>query len=252
MPAWLTALGAAAKAAAPYAAQAGLALGQGYMDRRAQERAFEQNRQFWFERFEKEAQYNSPVQQKARMQAAGLNPALMYKGGQTGGNVSGGSAQGKIAERYALTELAKMSAEVKKIQAETNNIAADTSLKGQKGELYTEQKAGLLLDNAMKQVQYGEYSEQQKQITAKLTADALAATAQRQKLESEKANMDKQNAIMEKELQMYQKVYQNYLNLGMDPNSGVLQQIFQGLINLGTKLYGVYNDPNFVRPSESF
>jgi hypothetical protein len=124
-------------------------------------------------------------------------------------------------------------------------------LKGQKGELYTEQKAGLVLDNAMKEIQYGEYTEQQKQITAKLTADALAATAQREKLESEKANMDKQNAIMEKELQMYQKVYQNYLNLGMDPNSGVLQQIFQGLINLGTRLYGTYNDPNFVRPSES-
>jgi hypothetical protein len=113
IPAWLTAkaVGSAIGKAAPYA----LSIGQGYMDRRAQERAFEQNKQFWFERFEKEAQYNSPVQQKARMQAAGLNPALMYKGGQTGGSVSGGSAQGKIAERYQMTELAKMSAEVGRI-----------------------------------------------------------------------------------------------------------------------------------------
>lgn len=99
--------------------QAGLAGGQYLLDQRAQKKAFEQNKQFWHERFDKEAQYNSPVQQKARMQAAGLSPALMYKGGQTGGNVSGGSAQGKIAEKAQLTELARMSAEVAKIKAQT-------------------------------------------------------------------------------------------------------------------------------------
>jgi hypothetical protein len=109
MPAWYL----------PYLAQAGLAGGQYLLDRRAQNKAFEQNKQFWHERFDKEAQYNSPVQQKARMQAAGLSPALMYKGGQTGGNVSGGSAQGKIAEKAQLTELARMSAEVAKIKAQT-------------------------------------------------------------------------------------------------------------------------------------
>jgi hypothetical protein len=102
-----------------FAIQAGLALGQYGLDRRAQKKAFEENKQFWHERFDKEAQYNSPVQQKARMQAAGLSPALMYKGGQTGGNVSGGSAQGKIAEKAQLTELARMSAEVAKIKAQT-------------------------------------------------------------------------------------------------------------------------------------
>jgi hypothetical protein len=101
------------------AIQAGLAGGQYLLDQRAQKKAFEQNKQFWHERFDKEAQYNSPVQQKARMQAAGLSPALMYKSGQTGGNVSGGSAQGKIAEKAQLTELARMSAEVAKIKAQT-------------------------------------------------------------------------------------------------------------------------------------
>ena len=109
------------------AMQAGLALGQSYLDKRAQDRAFEQNKQFWHERFDKEAQYNSPVQQKARMMQAGLNPALMYKGGQTGGNVSGGSAQGNIAEKYQLTELARMSAEVQKIKADTEKTDAEKS-----------------------------------------------------------------------------------------------------------------------------
>jgi hypothetical protein len=104
---------------ATFGLEAGLAGGQYLLDQRAQKKAFEQNKQFWHERFDKEAQYNSPVQQKARMQAAGLSPALMYKGGQTGGNVSGGSAQGKIAEKAQLTELARMSAEVAKIKAQT-------------------------------------------------------------------------------------------------------------------------------------
>ena len=50
---------------------------QNRLNKRAQDRAFEQNKQFWQERFDTEAKYNSPVEQKARMQAAGLNPALM-------------------------------------------------------------------------------------------------------------------------------------------------------------------------------
>jgi hypothetical protein len=103
----------------PLLIQAGLSAGQYFLDQRAQKKAFEQNKQFWHERFDKEAKYNSPVQQKARMEQAGLSPALMYKGGQTGGNVSGGSAQGKIAEKAQLTELARMSAEVAKIKAQT-------------------------------------------------------------------------------------------------------------------------------------
>jgi hypothetical protein len=109
----------------PLLIQAGLTAGQYLLDQRAQRKAFEQNKQFWHERFDKEAQYNSPVQQKARMQAAGLSPALMYKGGQTGGNVSGGSVQGKIAERAQLTELARMSAEVAKIKADTKKTLAE-------------------------------------------------------------------------------------------------------------------------------
>lgn len=103
-------------AVGPLIAQAALVAGQYALDRRAQKKAFEENKQFWHERFDKEAQYNSPVQQKARMQAAGLSPALMYKGGQTGGNVSGGGVSGKIAEKAQLLELAKMSAEVANIK----------------------------------------------------------------------------------------------------------------------------------------
>lgn len=240
MPGWIAALGAAAKAAAPVVKQAApyaLALGQGYMDRRAQERAFEQNKQFWFERFEKEAQYNSPVEQKARMIAAGLNPALMYKGGQTGGNVSGGSAQGKIAERYALTELAKMSAEVKKIKAEAENIEADTSLKGQKGELITEQKAAQVLNNAMLEIQKGTYNDRNKAEISKLVEDAIKATADRERAQSEAKSAAYQTELKKKEVEIYKKVHENMIRVGADPNSSWMNQIIQVLTNLGVNTY---------------
>ena len=114
--------------AAALGAGASLAGGiiQNRANRRAQDRAFEQNKQFWQERFDKEAQYNSPLQQKARMQAAGLNPALMYKiGAGGGGNVSSPSAQGKIAERYELGQLALQSAQVAKILEDTKRVKAE-------------------------------------------------------------------------------------------------------------------------------
>ena len=242
LPTWLTAkaIGQAAGKIAPYA----LGIGQSYMDRRAQERAFEQNKQFWFERFEKEAQYNSPVQQRARMMEAGLNPALMYKGGQTGGNVSGGSAQGKIAEKYALTELAKMSAEVGKIKAETDNINADTDLKGSKGELITQQKAGQILQNAMLEIQKGTYNERNVSEIKKLTEDALRATAERERAASQAVSAAYEAELKKKEVEIYKKVHENMIRIGADPNSSWMNQIIQILTNLGVNTYDYLNFKN--------
>jgi hypothetical protein len=65
--------------------------------------------------------YNSPVETRKRMEAAGLNPALMYGGNQTGGmsgavrtsSVSQGNAQ---APKVSLLEYASL----KKLGEETN------------------------------------------------------------------------------------------------------------------------------------
>jgi len=45
----------------------GTTIWQNRANRLAQDRAFEQNRLFWQERFDKEAKYSSPVQQMARL-----------------------------------------------------------------------------------------------------------------------------------------------------------------------------------------
>lgn len=104
----------------------GTTIWQNRANRRAQDRAFEQNKQFWQERFDKEAEYSSPVQQMARLKAAGLNPALMYKSGAGGaGNISGPSAQGKVAEKYDMAQLGLISAQTAKIMQDAKKAEAE-------------------------------------------------------------------------------------------------------------------------------
>lgn len=198
---------------------AGSTLLGSYLDKRAQDRAFEQNKQFWHERFDKEAQYNSPVQQKARMMAAGLNPALMYKGGQTGGSVTGGSAQGKIAERYQLTELAKMSAEVDAIRKNTEKVEAEKSFIEAKttGQGTLNEKA--VVDLAKAEIEKMYLDDKQKAGLDKLVAEAA------------KAMTEADTAAMKKEIfeGVNKKAYDSYgINLENTPVSMLLQAFMVG------------------------
>lgn len=108
------------------------------------------NRKFVVKRYDVERQdnladwhrqntYNSPVEARARYEQAGLNPALMYGGGQGGGNAqsvrgtSTGGAEGQAAQldigsffsakKLGLeTKIAK--AQIGKLDAETRGISA--------------------------------------------------------------------------------------------------------------------------------
>lgn len=65
---------------------------------RLAEKAFQRNRDFYWETWNATNQYNSPVQVMARMKEAGLNPALMYAG--AGGPAGGAPAsQGDTPQR---------------------------------------------------------------------------------------------------------------------------------------------------------
>jgi hypothetical protein len=198
-------------------------LGQAYLDRRAQERAFAQNQEFWHERFNTEAAYNHPVEQVNRLKEAGLNPALMYKQGAGGaGNISGPSAQGKVAEKYQLGELAKQSAEValikrqaEKVQSEADYVRSKTTGQGSLNETYA-------VDLAMKQIQKSYYTKYQKQGLQKLVNEVKKA-ANEADLVGNKADQ----ARMEKEL--YKKVYwEASQKLGVDLNKdkmGIYMQL---------------------------
>lgn len=189
---------------------------QNVANRRAQDRAFEQNKQFWQERFDTEARYNSPVQQMARYRAAGLNPALMYGGGAgSSGNVSAPSAQGKVAEKYDLANLAMMSAQTAEIVQKAQKTAAETAYVKAKttGQDTTNEK--LLLDLAIREVERDYVSKEKAQSFEKLVQEALKAKAQA--------------TTAEEELNILQSVHKRAAEQGIDTRSGAVNMIMQAL-----------------------
>lgn len=99
--------------------------------------------------------------QKGQMQAAGLNPGLMYGmsggGGQTAqvapGNVSGGNASGHSGEAMGM---AMMASQIGLMRAQADNIRADTEEK--KSGQYLKSVSGeqIALDNRLMEVLGGE------------------------------------------------------------------------------------------------
>lgn len=88
-----------------------------------QNRAMKKNKEWWNERFDKTNEYNNPVQQTARMREAGLNPALMYGGGQGGGTAQSPSTEGYQAPEQNIDQLSLISSQVE-------NLKKDSQLKG--------------------------------------------------------------------------------------------------------------------------
>ena len=195
------------------------------LNKRAQDRAFEQNKQFWQERFDKEAKYNSPVEQKARMQAAGLNPALMYKSGAGGGgNVTSPSAQGKIAERYELGQLALQSAQVAKIVEDTKRTKAEKDYITSKTEGQGTTNKIAVQNLVIKQVESLNAPAQVKNMLDKQVADIM--------LQAEKLNTQTQETQAKKNLNYkFEVLEKDMLKAGVDVTSGPFQTLKQWFIN---------------------
>ncbi len=202
------------------------------LNKRAQDRAFEQNKQFWQERFDTEAKYNSPVEQKARMQAAGLNPALMYKSGAGGGgNVSSPSAQGKIAERYELGQLALQSAQVAKIKEDTEKVKVEKDFISSKTEGQGTSNKIAIQDLAIKEIDQSNASEKQKLQLQNLTQDYL------NKVEQYNTQVQKTGVTAEQRKQAenlnyeFDKLKKSFIDVGIDRDSGIWQTIKMFLMN---------------------
>lgn len=195
------------------------------LNKRAQDRAFEQNKAFWQERFDKEAKYNSPVEQKARMQAAGLNPALMYKSGAGGGgNVSSPSAQGKVAERYELGQLALQSAQVAKIVEDTKRTKAEKDYITSKTEGQGTSNKIAVQDLTIKQVQATNAPEKVKNELTMQTKQIM--------LEAEKVSTQKEMTQEKKNLNYkFQTLEKDMIDAGVDVTSGPFQSLKQWYLN---------------------
>ena len=245
MPAFAIPAGAAAAKLGTAMIGAGVSAGttiyQNIANRRAQERAFQQNKQWWHERFDKEARYNHPVQQMARLKEAGLNPALMYKSGAGGaGSVSGPQSQGKIAEKYDLANLALMSAQTakmvndaKKSEAEAHLIKqntelskASTELTGLKGKGQETTNQRLLVDLAIANVDLEYKSKEKEQQYQKILQEAIKAKAEAAKAGSEADIAEIEKFIIE-------NVHKKAAELGIDTRTGIQGMIVQSIIKGG-------------------
>jgi len=198
---------------------------QNRLNKRAQDRAFEQNKAFWHERFDKEAQYNSPVEQSARLQAAGLNPALMYKGGAgSGGNVSGPSAQGKVAERYELGQLALQSAQVAKIQEDTDRVKAESDYIRSKTEGQGTTNKIAVQDLVIKTVDATNAPQKVKnqlELQTKQIALEAEKVSTQEQMTQEKKNLNYKFNTLEKDM----------IDAGVDVTSGPFQTFKQWYLN---------------------
>ena len=218
---------------------------QNVLNKRAQDRAFEQNKQFWHERFNKEAQYNSPVEQAARLRAAGLNPALMYKGGAgSGGNISGPSAQGKVAERYELGQLALQSAQVAKIQEDTERVKAEKEYIRSKTEGQGTANKTAVQDLMIKTVEALNVEEKIKnQLELQVQQILLEAekVSTQKEMTQEKQNLNYKFKTLEKEM----------IDAGVDVTSGPFQTLKQWYLNTISGKMGDIMDTYFPRGMES-
>ena len=218
---------------------------QNRLNKKAQDRAFEQNKQFWQERFDAEAKYNSPVEQKARMQAAGLNPALMYKSGAGGGgNVTSPSAQGKVAERYELGQLALQSAQVAKIKEDTDRVKAESEFIRSKTEGQGTTNKIAVQNLLIKEVEATNAPEKIKQdleLRAKQILLEAEKVSTQKEMTQEKANLNYKFQTLEKDM----------IDAGVDVTSGPFQTMKQWYLNTVSGKMDDLLDRYFPRGMES-
>lgn len=254
VPAWIAAAKVAATkiAGSKAAMQAGkfvqtfgpnLAIGA--LNRRAEERAFKQNREFWRERFDATNEYNTPLAQMQRMKEAGLNPALMYggSGGAGAAPADMGSTDGKRAETYDINpQFALMSAQAK-------NIEADTELKKQNSLLALERAAHEVQKSGLTRQQKLQATERTKRIGSLLDTEVQIKSAEAITKQVEAAFADEKtraqvnNIIQEAQEraartkgfkyqnEVYEQTKKELVRAGVNPDSPILQQLLQAIFN---------------------
>lgn len=107
-----------------------------------QDRANKQNIEFW----NKENEYNKPINQMARLAEAGLNPNLVYGNGSVVGNTAGGIAPARPAELGKLADYQ----EIKMNNAGLERIHAQNELTNAQADVAKATGEGVKMDNIVK------------------------------------------------------------------------------------------------------
>jgi predicted GNAT family acetyltransferase len=156
----------------------------------------------------------------------------MYKSGAGGGgNVSSPSAQGKIAERYELGQLALQSAQVAKIKEDTEKVKVEKDFISSKTEGQGTSNKIAIQDLAIKEIDKSNASEKQKLQLQNLTQDYL------NKVEQYNTQVQKTGVTAEQRKQAenlnyeFDKLKKSFIDVGIDRDSGIWQTIKMFLMN---------------------
>lgn len=172
------------------------------------EKAFQRNKDFYWETWNATNAYNSPVQTIARMKEAGLNPALMYGG--SGGGPGGSTTQGNVPQRespqwaknsaldYAQMQLMQKQGDETESNTVLNNsnsaLSAERVATEKKRQLqidYQNAKTDAEKDSIRQRLKYADQLSEmslefQMQQIANLRAQELKTTAEYERLDQTK------------------------------------------------------------------
>ena len=180
--------------------------GSNYLQRRANKKAFERSKEFYWEQWNANNEYNHPVQQRARLKEAGLNPALMYNtSGGTGTSTMGSTPTQEAPQLNAIPGGLEF-AQLQLLKSQQLNMDQDTELKTVDGALKIQQTATEKLKGELTDAQRAYWETQAKNaqdiIDMNLKKDAKEIEVKDQNIAESKSRVDinYQKLGLEKEL----------------------------------------------------
>lgn len=132
-------------------------------------KATEREHQKQLDQWNRQNEYNSPLEQRKRFQEAGMNPSAVVgevASGATAGTLSSvpsdDYAKGGILPQTSIVDTLKSLAEVENIATNTDSVTSDIALKSLEYILKQSGIKGAELENMMKQLKYERMKEENK------------------------------------------------------------------------------------------
>lgn len=224
------------------------ALGQYALNQRSQKKAFQQNVDFWKQKFDETNKYNSPVQQVARLKEAGLNPAMMYgqsASGATGTAISQSAEGRKAAQVSGLDNLGLMSLQANQIKEQTALAQQDAALRRQ--QAITEMQKGAKTKweaqtaEALSKTSADLFKAQLNKVQQEVLMNTFQLEKYPQKVQAEVTEIINRGRLaaanakgQENKNEVYDKVYKEMVKAGIDmQGSSMMEWALQSMLSVG-------------------